>query len=214
MKVALSFLTTAAIIGGVASVADAQTARSGGSSTPSAQAMQQLQQLASERTALQAENARIKADLEAARKERDSLKAAQEGNARRSRGAEAELARVQADNARLEGEVARQRSREQEFVTRFREAANTLREVETDRTAKTQQLAQREQELGVCVDRNKKLLALNGEVIDKFEDQGFWSSLAQREPFTRLKRNQLENLADGYRDAAVDQRVPPPAIKP
>jgi chromosome segregation ATPase len=208
MKTAIALLASVAVAGFMTQTARAQSARPGGAA-PSAQAMQQLQQLASERTALQAENARIKADLEAARKERDSLRAAQESLAKRSRGAEAELAGALGDKARVEGELAREKQRLEELVQRFRETAASMQEVETDRAARTQQLAVREQELGVCIDRNKKLLVINGEVVDKLEDQGFWSSFASREPFTRVKRNQLENLADGYRGAAEDQQVPP-----
>jgi chromosome segregation ATPase len=201
-----------AIVCVTAPVVMAQTARP---AAPNAQAMQQLQQLASERTALQAENSRIKADLEQARKERDSLKAAQDALVRRGRGADAELAASQGEKARVEGDLAREKKRFEELAQRFREVAATMREVEIDRATKTQLLTQREQELGICVDRNKKLLALNDEVIDKFEDQGFWSAVARREPFTRLKRTQLENLADGYRDAAADLRaLPPAATKP
>src|ERR1700730_2180836 len=62
--------------------AQAQTARSGGGA--SAQLLQQMQQLASERTGLQAENAKLKQDLEDMRKERDALKAAQQAVDRRA----------------------------------------------------------------------------------------------------------------------------------
>jgi chromosome segregation ATPase len=202
------FITCCAL--SLAGQAVAQTARSGGASAPSAQAMQQLQQLASERTTLQAENARLKADLEAARKERDSLKSAQDAVARRSQGTEAQLAAATGEKARLEGELAGQKQRFDELVQRFRETAATLQGVETDQTSKTQQLMQREQELKVCTDRNSKLYALNEEVLAKLEQQGFWSALLRQEPFTRLKRTQLENLADNYRDAAQDDRVPTP----
>jgi chromosome segregation ATPase len=198
-------LTVVALFGAAAS--SAQTARSGGTGA-NAQAMQQLQQLASERTTLQAENARLKADLAAVGKERDSLKAVQDALARRSRGAEAELVRTQSDKARVEGEVARERQRVEELVQRFRETVASLREVETDRSAKTLDLAQREQELKIAQERNVKLHALAVEIIDRLDDQGFWSALAQREPFTRLKRVELENLADNYRGAADDQRLP------
>jgi len=204
-------LAVVALLG--AAAASAQTARSGGGA-PSAQAMQQLQQLASERTALQAENARLKTELAAAGKERDSLKAAQDALARRSRGAEAELVRTQSDKARIEGDVAREKQRVEELVQRFRETVATLREVETDRAARTLALAQREQELKVAQERNAKLYALAVEVIDRLDDQGFWSALAQREPFTRLKRVELENLADTYRGAADDQRLPEPSGTP
>ncbi|MEJ0099937.1 MAG: hypothetical protein WDO12_09400 [Pseudomonadota bacterium] len=81
--------------------------------------------------------------------------------------------------------------------------------LETDQASRTLQLAQREQELKTCVDRNTKLYALNEEVLSKLEDQGFWSAVLRQEPFTKLKRVQLENLADNYRDAAQDGRVVP-----
>jgi chromosome segregation ATPase len=209
MKVILAAVLVSTSLGVLP--ARAQTARS---ASPNTQAMQQLQQLASERTQLQAELAKLKTELEAARKERDSLKAVQEGSARRSRGADAELARVQADKARLDGDLARERQRVEELVNRFRETATSMREVETDRADKTQLLAQRERELKACVDRNNRLYTLNDEVLGKIEDQGFWSSFAMREPFTRLKRTALENFADEYRDAARDQLVPPAATKP
>jgi chromosome segregation ATPase len=208
MKPSLKVLVLGVVACTVAQPVLAQTARTGGAAV-NAQQSQQLQQLASERTALQAENSRIKADLEAARKERDSLKAAQEANAKRSRGAEAELARTQGDKARVEGELAREKQRLEELVQRFRETATAMREVETDRATSKQSLAQRDQELKVCVERNQALYKLNEEVLAKFEDQGFWSSLARREPFTQLKRVQLENLIDGYRGSAQDQRVVP-----
>jgi chromosome segregation ATPase len=185
----------------------AQTARSGGASA-NAQAVAQLQQLAAERTRLQAEMARMKGDLEQARKERDSLKAAQDTIARRSRGAEAELATALGDKARLEGDLAREKQRVEELVQRFRETATTLRDVETARAAGQQQLAQREQELKVCVDHNRNLYALGAELIGKLEDQGFWTALARREPFLQLKRVELQNLADAYRGTAEDNRLP------
>ena len=186
----------------------AQTARPGATSTPSAQAMQQLQQLASERTALQAENARLKSDLEGVRKERDSLKSSQEAATRRSRGTEADLAAAEADKARLEGDLAGQKQRFEELVQRYREAAEQMQGVEKDRADKTQQLAQRELELKSSIEHNQKLYALAIEVIDKLENQGFWSAVARAEPFTRLKRTELENLADGYRGTAEDNLVP------
>jgi hypothetical protein len=192
-------------------VVTAQTQRSGGGA--SAQLAAQMQMLAAERTTLQAENARLKGDLEQARKERDALKAVQEGIARRSRGADAELARAQADNARLEGDLARQKEREQELISKFRETATALRDVESDRAAKTQQLARGEQELKSCVERNARLYTLNGEVVAKLEDQGFWSAFASSEPFTRLKRTQLQNLADDYRSSAEDNRITPAPVQ-
>jgi hypothetical protein len=44
-------------------------------------------------------------------------------------------------------------------------------------------------------------------VLTKLEDQGFWSRAARVEPFTRIKRTQLENLVDEYAARAEEQRI-------
>jgi predicted RNase H-like nuclease (RuvC/YqgF family) len=192
--------------------AHAQTARTGGSAPANAAQLQQLQQLASERTALQAENAKLKAELEALRKEQTSAKQSKSAAEQRSQAsAAAALARSNSETERLQADLARERERMQELVARFRETATTLRDVETERAAVKQSLVQRDQELKVCVERNQALYKLNQEVLTKFEDQGFWSALARKEPFTQLKRVQLENLIDGYRSSAQDQVVAPAA---
>lgn len=205
-----TILRTASILACALVQADgamAQTARPG-TTTPSAQAMQQVQQLAAERTALQAENARIKSDLEGVRRERDLLKSAQETAARRSRGTEAELTAAEAEKARLEGELAGAKQRFEELVQRYRDAVAQMEDVERDRAVKTQLLAERERELQSSIERNRNLHSLAVEVIDKLEDQGFWSAVARAEPFTRLKRVELENLAEGFRGIAEDNLAP------
>jgi len=184
----------------------AQTQRQGGGAN--AAVMQQLQALTTERSALQAENTRLKAEADGLRKERDALKAGQDGAARRSKAADDQATTAQRERERLEGELAQQKTRMQELVDKFRETATTLRDIETEGTAAKQTLAQRDIDLKACVDRNHKLYELNDEVLLKLADQGFWSSFSRHEPFTRLKRTQLENLADGYRDRADEQRQP------
>jgi len=54
------------------------------------------------------------------------------------------------------------------------------------------------------------LYKLNTEVLDRLEHQGLWSHLARSEPFTQLKRTQLENLVDDYKQRATDQLVAKP----
>jgi chromosome segregation ATPase len=187
----------------------AQTARSGGGA--SAQLLQQMQQLASERTALQAENAKLKKDLEAMRKERDTLKSGQQALDRRAKASEASLKSLQQGMAtRRESsdqELAQYKEKMQQLVGKFRETAQTLRETESDRTTARQTLATRDQELKVCVDRNLALYKLNQEVLTRLEHQSVWGRVAQVEPFTKIKRVELENLVDEYKSRADDQRV-------
>lgn len=219
-RVLPTLVVSAAMLAGVLmQPVAAQTARSGGGQNT--QLMQQLQQLASERTSMQAEQARLKKELEDVKKERDALKAAQAGAAANQRAraeSEAAVTRATREKESVEGELTRTKARMEDIITKFRETVATLREVETDRTTAKQAVVRQEQELKACTAANDGLYKLNDEVLTHFADQGFWSGLARAEPFTRLKRVQLENLLDSYKTRAQDaQYVPgmtPPVAPP
>ncbi len=198
-------LAVCLMMGAFAGTASAQTARSGGGA--SAQLMQQLQQLGSERTALQAENARMKKELAEMTKERDKLAAARTTLDQRTKASEAAIARSTQGKESAEAENAKLKDRLQELITKFRETAQTLKDVETERATFKQSLAMRDTELSACVDKNTALYKLNGEVLTRLETRGVFSRLATTEPFTRLKRNQLENRVDDYKSRAEDQKV-------
>jgi chromosome segregation ATPase len=197
------FLLTMLVLPGIAT---AQVERAG---SGNAQMMQQLQQLASERTQLQAENARLKQELATLKREADTARAAQAAVERRARVSESAATRVGAARDSTVRELEQNRARTEELITKFRETADTLRVVEGERTTLATTLTRRQTELESCVDRNGKLYDINAEILDRLDDRGFWSALSSSEPFTRLKRVQLDNLAEEYRGRADDQRVAP-----
>jgi chromosome segregation ATPase len=212
--IALAFAAAIGITAMPAPPAFGQVARSGGSSgggAATAALQQQVQQLASERTSLQSENTQLKKQLDELKKERDALKTAQQsqqqGLALRLKSAESAAARSAAAKDSTETQLAELKGRSQELVAKFRETAQTLRDVEVDRTSVTQKLAQRDTDLKSCTVRNDALFKLNEEMIVKLEGQGGFSRLASLEPFTKLKRIELENLADDMRTRAADQHV-------
>jgi chromosome segregation ATPase len=188
----------------------AQAARS---SSGNAQMIQQMQQLAAERTRLMADNARLQSELDAARKERDELKKKQGNTDNRLRASDAAAARAERTSTTAQADLEREKARLAELITKFRETAGTLRDVETDRTAVKSALAQRDTELKQCVVRNQALYSLNGEILTKLESRGSFTPASALEPFTRLKRVELENLIDGYQTRADEQRPPTAANK-
>lgn len=189
-----------------AQVVLAQAARSGGNAN--AQVMLQMQQLAAERTALQTENARLKAELESLRKDSDKIKAGQAGNSRRVQELTAAAARTAATQETAEKENQQLKERTQELVEKFRETVQTLRDTETSFATARNSLVAREQELQSCRTRNTALYKLNDEVLQRLEGRSALASLARAEPFTRLKRIELENLVDDLRSKAEDQKDP------
>lgn len=201
-----------AVAGGGNSIALAQVARSGGAA--SAELLQQLQQLASERTSLQDENERLKNQLTAVTKERDALKTGQQVLDRRAKDAAVALSQSNTEREAGDKELTEYKARMQELVAKFRETIQQLRQVETESTNARQTIATRDRELSVCMDHNAALYHLDEEVLTRLEREGFWSRFAEAEPFTRIKRTELENFVEEHRASARQDRLSPPGAAP
>jgi hypothetical protein len=192
-------------------LARAQQARSGGSA--STLIVEQLQQLATERTDLQAQNAKLQKDLDDLRKERDALKSGQQALQRRAEQAAAGVRQAQqgilTQRQANDQELASWRTKLGDGVAAARKVALQLQAVESDRSALRQTSADRDRQLQACVVHNKAMYELNAEILTHFEKESWWSRLAVVEPVTRIKRTQLENLIDDYAARAQEQRMAP-----
>ncbi len=203
-------LLTAALAVLAAGAARAQESRGGGAAV-SAQVVAELQQLSAESARLKAENERLKKELAAVTAERDRLKKGESAAGLHVKSSEAALARTNAEEASTQAKLAQTQAAAQQLIAKFREVVATLRKTEIEAVQTKQALAMRQEELRTCTDRNQALYKLDDEVLTHFERQSFWSRLAADEPFTRIKRVQLQNYADEARGRAEDQRYTPPA---
>ncbi len=190
----------------------AQVQRSGGGA--SAQLMQQYQQIAAERTQLQADNAKLKKDLDDLKKQLDTVKqqvsASKAGASRSEAALAAAQATAQAENANNAKAIAEWKSKMQDLVGRFRETIAQLRTAETERTDLQQQLTQSKSAFDTCAERNYALYQVTDEILDRYAHQGAFSYMARAEPFTRIKRTQIDNLALEYKERAEELRVKQP----
>lgn len=188
-----------------AATVHAQAERSGNAD---ARVMQQLQQVTGERTALQAEVAKLKQELEQSKKQEQKTTAEKTALENRNRALQASAGRESSQAGKqAEEQLERSRAQLQELVGKFRETAQTLRDVEGELATTKGQLMTQERQFKTCVDRNAGLYNLNVEVLDRMEHRGLWSGLAEKEPFTRIKRVQLENLIDEYKYRADELRL-------
>lgn len=183
----------------------AQTERSGGGELQ--KFMQQYQQVSAERTALQAQVAQMKKDLDSAKadlaamkKERDALKAHGDSSA-------AAVAQANAARQATEQNLEQYKQRMNELVARFRETAQSLKEVETDRTKARQELGERNAAFDTCAEKNLQLYEITGEVLNRYEHVGLFTKTSAVEPFTQITRTRIENLVDDYRGRAQELRV-------
>jgi type I site-specific restriction endonuclease len=185
-----------AVLSCVAAPLHAQAVRSGGDN---ARALQLMQQLASERAALQADNAKLKDEVADLKKKLDKATTDNVSAAARTKNLQRESARETESKKQLTESLEKNRGQMQELITRFRETAQNLKSVEIERNELRSQLDLRNREYATCVDRNVGLYEINRETLDRLERRGFWSEVRDTEPFAQLSRARLENLIDAYR---------------
>lgn len=185
----------------------AQEARRAGSDA-SARLQQQVQQLASERTALQSENAKLKEQAARLEKDARSFATEKETLTRRAGTAEGKVSRAEAGQQSVSSRLEATESRLNEVVGKYKELAEQLRKVETERGELARQAAADGQGLKICAQKNVQLAGIANEALERYEKKGCFGALAQAEPFTRLKRVEVENAVDEYRQRVDSLQLP------
>ena len=203
--VALAALVTAP------GLARAQVERSGGE--PNAALLEQIQQLTSQNASLEAENSRLKRQLSDLSKERDSFKSAAKSAALRNRSDTAALAQSNQQQLAYAKDLKLYKDRMGDLIDRFRATIGELRQAEIDRANEKQALAVSGREIEACMSHNRALIALNEEVLNRWDKQSFWSRLAMTDGFTRIARTRLDNLVDDYKYQAEGQKVTESRLK-
>jgi DNA repair exonuclease SbcCD ATPase subunit len=187
----------------------AQVQRSGGGA--SAALMAEYQQALTEQSQLKADNDKLKHQLEDAQKDLTAAKRQITTLQSGAGSSQAALKNAQATAQTYEKSFTDTRAKLQELLARFRDTVSTMQGIETSRAQLQQQLTQSKATFDDCAKRNVELYQVDDEVLTRYEHQGMFGYLERGEPFTRLKRTQIENLVDGYRERATTLRVVPQA---
>jgi colicin import membrane protein len=123
---------------------------------------------------------------------------------------EGEQARRAADQA--EREMKQRVGEAQGIVDKWQAAYNQAAAVAKTRDeaaahyqALNKQLSDR---TALCEMKNTHLYDLGNEILDKFDNRGFAEGFARMEPFTQLKRVQLETIVQDYQDKIHAEKLP------
>lgn len=171
---------------------------------------QQVQQIEQARALAEQEKAVALADKESAEREVEKLGAAQRqlSGERTARGrAERELRTLQAEMEALKLKLAETETKLVASETSLRKTAQTLTQTESAKKQIENQLAGRQQDLKTCQTHNGQLYVIGREMLQKYREKSCQDALAQAEPFTGLKKVEVENLLETYRDKLDDQKL-------
>lgn len=171
---------------------------------------QQLQQVEQARTQAEQDKAAVLADKDKLERELDQAKAAGRKLAgeRAARGRlERELKSTVGERDALKARLADIEAKLAETQARLQATVQTLAQTESAKKQGESQLAGTRQELGQCRSHNGRLYTLSREMMAKYRDKSCQDALAQAEPFTGLKRVEVENLLEAWRDVADRERL-------
>jgi chromosome segregation ATPase len=197
----------------VAAPTRAQVERSGGGGA-SQKILQQYQQLAAEKTALQAQVEQLKKDLDGAhaelaavKKERDALKGHSGGSAAAMAQAQSAIAQARSGKEASDRALEQSKQRMAELVSKFRETAQNLKDVESDRTQQRAELGRRNQAFDTCAQDNMALYDIARDVLYRYENTSAFTRISASEPFTKITRTRIENLVTEYRARAAELQI-------
>jgi septal ring factor EnvC (AmiA/AmiB activator) len=164
---------------------------------------QQVQQIEQARALAEQEKAAALADKETAERELEKFGATKRqlaGERAARRRMEAELEAVQTENQALKTRLADTEKQLADSVALQRATAQTLAQTESAKKHTDGELSGTVRDLQSCRTHNGSLYTLGREMMQKYRDKSCQDALAQAEPFTGLKKVEVENLLEIWRD--------------
>ncbi len=173
---------------------------------------QQVQQIEQARVQAEQDKAAALADKDGLEREVEKLKdsAKRLAGARSARArAERALKAAQDEIDTLKSKLADTEAKLAESQAQARATAGRLADTESAKKQTESALAGVRLDLRTCGEHNGRLYALSREMMGKYRDKSCQDALAQAEPFTGLKKVEVENLLETWRDKADAEKLPP-----
>lgn len=183
----------------VATAVNAQTTRRDAGAGVAAQVQAAVQQLTAERDRLQRENDELQKRLDDAISQEKKFKKEIAATKNKSESAQTTLAKYQETDAKLREYIEKQNDKIQQIVDKYKELVQNLRVVEAEKSDLDAALKAKNGDYDRCAEKNAELFAIGLDVIDLYENKGMWDSLWQKEPVTKLKKVEMENLVSEYK---------------
>lgn len=181
-----------------------------------------MQTFEQEKSALQQENNSLNEKVKALGSQVGDIKSTSTGQIRKKDArlgeVEKELAAVKQENLSLVAKLQGTQESLEELTMKHKEVVqaakislqdgvkqgdeynNKIKEAEV-------KIAQQSQAIEMCEKNNLTLYELNMELLEKYKNKGVWGSFIQAEPFTQIKRVEIENILQEYKGKLDSQKI-------
>jgi chromosome segregation ATPase len=167
----------------------------------------QVQQIEQEKAQLEEEKKKAIQETEAAKKQIGILKVSVASERRKRLSVEKDQKAVQDELAKAKEKAANLEKSLADMTAKETNTSRMLAQMEGEKKRAEQTIVMRDQTITGCETRNAKLYGYGRELMTQYERKSCKDALKQAEPFTGLKKVEIENLLEGYRDKLDNERI-------
>ena len=167
----------------------------------------QMKQVQDEKAVVEQEKAALGKELETLKKKTGEIESSVARANRSKAAAEKEAEALKQGKVELNEKIMQLEKQFSENQLSLRDTRQSLQQETTQKQRLEQSLGVRDKELGSCETKNKKLYQYQVELINRAQNRGSLDALLEREPLTQLKRVEIENLLEEYRDKIDSEQI-------
>jgi hypothetical protein len=157
---------------------------------------------------LEGQNAVMKNKVKKVEEEKDAIlaeKEALEAKLKERNFASGEkIKALKEEKAKLESDLAAAIKKYDLAVAKHQKEKNRMKDEITDLQ---QDLRMTRHKLGRCEKNNARLCIIGNELLERYENKGVFGSISEKEPFTQLKKVELEKFIQEYKDKIEEQEL-------
>ena len=167
----------------------------------------QVKQAQDEKAAVEQEKTALGKELEALKKKSGEIESSVARANRSKAAAEKEAEALKQVKAEQSEKIAALEKQFGESQQSLRDTRQNLQQETSQKQRLEQNLGARDKELSVCETKNKKLYQYQVELINRAQSRGSLDALLEVEPLTQMKRVEIENLLEEYRDKIDNEQI-------
>ncbi|GAO34719.1 hypothetical protein SCT_0099 [Sulfuricella sp. T08] len=160
----------------------------------------QLRKISDEKVVLEQDKATLNQELDTLKKKSGEMESSASSANKRKAVLEKETEALKQDKTKLSEQVEQLKKELAESQLALRDTRQNLQQETSQKQRLDQSLSTRGKELEVCETKNQKLYQYQVELINRAQNRGSLSALLDSEPVLGLKRVEIENILEEYRD--------------
>lgn len=211
VKILVAWLLMAGVFAGVSTAAWSADSKDKAAKQQERRMRQMMQQVQAEKEQLQSqfeqEKAKLKQESEAEQAKRNELKSSVAHASRRNAVLSAEIEALRKEKADMQASSQALQAKLEEAQQQLAHAQDAMRKGEAERGNMQAVIVKKQQQLNASREKNDKLYDFGLQLIKVYEKPSLYQKVMRDEPFTQLKRVELENILQDYKDRIDEARI-------